>query len=193
MSEEVWKEIPSPYKTSRVQPHAKVELYDLSMYEASNLGNVRNKHTKHVLSKKARGKKREYSHVGLSVPNINGKKHSEDFKLSRIIAHTFIKNPQDKPYVDHINRNKKDDRVVNLRWVTQRENTANQGPRRGRKYKGVYRRSYHNQDGTRVIFYVGSVAGHYVGSFYNEEEAAKAVDFKSKELYGHYAVLNYEN
>jgi len=192
MSEEVWKEIPIPYKKSRAQPHTKVELYDLSMYEASNLGNVRNKHTKHVLSKRGRGKKREYSYVGLSVPNINGKNHCEGFKVSRIIAHTFIKNPQGKPYVDHINRNKKDDRVVNLRWVTQTENAGNQGPRRGRKYKGVYRRSYHNKDGT-VIYYVGSVAGHYVGSFYNEEEAAKAVDFKSKELYGHYAVLNYEN
>lgn len=40
----------------------------------------------------------------------------------RIIALTFIPNPDNKPYVNHKNGNKKDNSVSNLEWVTQKEN-----------------------------------------------------------------------
>lgn len=52
---------------------------------------------------------------------FNGKSH----KLHRIIAKAFIPNPDNKPQIDHINRNKLDNRVENLRWVTAQENSNN--------------------------------------------------------------------
>lgn len=45
--------------------------------------------------------------------------------VSRIIAETFIPNPDNKPYVDHIDTNKKNNAVSNLRWVTHLENCRN--------------------------------------------------------------------
>lgn len=45
--------------------------------------------------------------------------------VHRLIAETFISNPEHKPYVDHINRKTYDNRVSNLRWVTPRENSLN--------------------------------------------------------------------
>ena len=43
-------------------------------------------------------------------------------RVHRIIAQTFIPNPDNKPQVNHINSNRHDNRVDNLEWVTQSEN-----------------------------------------------------------------------
>lgn len=44
------------------------------------------------------------------------------YKLSRLVALTFIPNIENKPYVNHKDKNRSNDNVSNLEWVTPSEN-----------------------------------------------------------------------
>lgn len=46
-------------------------------------------------------------------------------KGHRLVAETYIPNREKKPCIDHINGDRKDNRVENLRWVTHKENSHN--------------------------------------------------------------------
>ena len=86
-------------------------------------------------------------HSGYLHVWIQGKQYS----MHRIVAETFIHNPDKKPTVDHINRIRDDNRVCNLRWATYQEQSNNNGCVLNRADYGVrycddkreYQRAYH--------------------------------------------------
>ena len=49
------------------------------------------------------------------------------FRVNRLVATAFCENdnPQEKIFVDHIDRNRKNNNYLNLRWVTPQENSKN--------------------------------------------------------------------
>ena len=50
------------------------------------------------------------------------KKHK---MVHRLVAETFVPNPNNKPEIDHIDTNRKNNQVNNLRWCTKSENQRN--------------------------------------------------------------------
>lgn len=90
-----------------------------SKYECSNLGNVRNINNKRPL----KGEKNPEGYIRHNMSDDNNKRiHTLEH---RIIALTWIKNDDNKPTVDHINRKRNDNRVINLRWATKKQQAKN--------------------------------------------------------------------
>ena len=67
-----------------------------------------------------------YPSINISLRDENGEFTKQiRYYVHRLIAETLIPNPQGLPEIDHINQNKTDNHVENLRWVTREENMNN--------------------------------------------------------------------
>ena len=53
--------------------------------------------------------------------------------LHRLLADAYIQNPENKPEIDHIDRNKANNSLLNLCWATHAENQANKGAGKNNK------------------------------------------------------------
>ena len=91
-------------------------------YEVSTKGNVRNMKTGRIMAQVE--KTHGYLYVSLWRNNVG-----RHFSVHRLVATMFIPNPDNLPEVDHINRDRKDNRVENLRWLSHKKNRENGGKR----------------------------------------------------------------
>jgi hypothetical protein len=111
-------------------------------------------------------------------------------KQKTILMHRVILGAKDGEQVDHINRNRLDNRKENLRLCTPADNAKNAGKRKDgktSKYKGVYYCKKNNKYGSAI-----QVNGKRISLGYYDEEldAAYYYNMKAKELHGEFAVLN---
>jgi hypothetical protein len=151
-------------------------------YYVSNHGRVKNINTEKMM--KCSVNVNGYCNVRLSKNNI-----STLYRVHRLVAENFIPNPDNKLCVDHIDNNKQNNNVNNLRWATQQENNRNciKRSNTSSQYKGVY---FHKQCRKwKATIQIDGKKQH-LGLFENEIAAAKAYNEKAKELYGDYAKIN---
>lgn len=99
-------------------------------YEVSNLGRVRSlpKITRSVVPDRynsTRILKQSPDGKGYMMVWLYKGKKRKTMKVHRLVANAFIPNPECKPQIDHINAVKTDNRVCNLRWCTEKENSNN--------------------------------------------------------------------
>ena len=88
-------------------------------YQVSNLGRIWNARTNHYL--KPSKMKSGYYQVNLVA--INGKRKKE--LVHRLVALTFIPNPNNYPEVEHKDRDRGNNTISNLAWVNRSMNNRN--------------------------------------------------------------------
>jgi len=110
-------------------------------------------------------------------------------KRKALFMHRVITNCPDNREVDHINRDRLDNRKVNLRVCTRAQNGSNiaVGRRRRSQYKGLYwDRS--GQKWRVELRHLGRKI--YIGQFDSETEAALHYNEAASTYHGEFAFLN---
>lgn len=121
-----------------------------------------------------------YQHMGYARARVaHGELH---------MSHMIMPCP-DGMFIDHINRNKLDNRKANLRVVTRSQNNANRSSFKNSTsvYKGVH---WNKKSGLWEATIKKD--GHQIslGMFDNEVAAASAYNANARKIWGEYAVLN---
>lgn len=122
-------------------------------------------------------------HNGYMRVGLKGKR----YYLHRVIFCMF--NGYMPKIVDHINGNKIDCVISNLREANHQTNNMNRRKQTGHtsKYKGVYYNKSRNKWQAQIKF---NLKCYNLGRYDNEKDAADAYNVKALELFGEFAVLN---
>jgi len=86
-------------------------------YAITESGIVLSYNRKNIIEMVGSRNKKRYHHVVLSK-----KSNKKAYSVHRLVAIAFIENPDSLPQVDHIDHNKKNNHVSNLRWITNKDN-----------------------------------------------------------------------
>lgn len=90
------------------------------MYQVSTMGNIRKRTAEGYKPVKVRTNHERYVTVRLK----NAVLAPQTFYLHRLVAVVFIPNPSGYDTVDHINGDKENNRIDNLRWVSRGTNIS---------------------------------------------------------------------
>lgn len=122
MGREIWKEVIG---------------YE-GLYQISNRGNVKSLERINNYGRPVKEKilKPNLSKVGYFTIRLSKNGRSRARYIHRLIAIYFIANPSNKKYINHKNGVKTDNRIKNLEWCTNQENSIHAAKLGLNKYKG---------------------------------------------------------
>ena len=169
-----------------MKPHNKLEeMYEYLLehyrYDNGKLVVVNHSQQRRI-GKPLSGSLKSDGYISVSILN-------HPFKEHRVIF--LLVNGWLPDYIDHINQNKIDNSIENLREASTSQNMRNVSKYKRNstsKFKGV---SFHKLNNKWIshVSYNGKLI--HLGYFVSEEVAARAYDEKAKQLFGDFACTNF--
>ncbi len=152
-------------------------------YEISNCGRVRNATTERIL--KNHTTKNGYLDIGLPK---NGS--SKRLLVHRLVAEAFFENPAEKRCVDHIDGNRSNNNVDNLRWANTSENARN-ACKTSKPTSSIYKGVDYNKQADAWRARIRTTGKQILlGYFANEREAGMAYNTAAILHHTNFAKIN---
>lgn len=114
------------------------------------------------------------TNFGYKRVHLEKNKKSKHVFVHRLVAEAFIPNPDNKPYINHKNGVRTDNRVENLEWCTASENLLHSYKALGRK---VPHRFGIDNPMTKIVLKIKD--GVIIGEFLGLKEAAKNIGVRA--------------
>jgi hypothetical protein len=177
------------------------KIPDFELYEISNLGKVRtDRPLIHGRGENAQVKHLGYREIkqvyinGYNAVCLRGETGSNIKKthyVHRLLWQMFVGEIPQGYEIDHINRNRADCRLENLRLATVAQNQVNNSPKENKSgFRGVVKDNRPGRTRYRA-FIRANKKKIQIGSYKTKEEAAIAYDEAAKRYHGEFANLNF--
>lgn len=119
LNKKISKNIVGRQEITKIEPDERRIILDgkETSYVVNPHGRVRNLRTNRILNGSIL---HSYRYINLRQDGMN-----KNRAVHRLVAEAFIPNPENKPYVDHIDGERLNNDISNLRWATELENAQN--------------------------------------------------------------------
>ena len=146
-------------------------------YAVSTFGRVASLGLPYIQNDILRCRKPQLMHPNLSHNNppyltvrlSNGNYKTKNFVVHRLVALTFMPNPDNLPFINHKDENSLNNNVNNLEWCTQQYN-CNYGTHNQRMAETLRKTAYQKRKVVQL-----SLTGEYLNTFDCIKNAAKAL------------------
>ena len=106
-------------------------------------------------------------HIGYYYVKLHKEGKLKAYTLHRLLGIHFIPNPDNHPVIDHIDRNRTNNNIENLRWCTRSDNSKN------KEIKGCIYKFIKKYKEKKYISYRVTVRNNYLKQFKTYDEASE--------------------
>ena len=151
----------------------KTIVYD-GFYEVSSFGRIRNTKTKKI-------RKLFINNAGYYYFAVSSIRTPRAVNVHSCVAEAFLGERKEK-YVDHIDSDRTNNRLENLRYVTPSENTRKMKVKNRKWFFMMKKRKCAQRYGAQIFIFKKR---YLLGSFLTMEEATKVAQDTHREFYGY--------
>lgn len=121
---------------------------------------------------------RPHENFGYHICGITVNGVRKDYRISRLVGEYYVPNPEDKPVINHLDGNKKNNLYTNLEWSTISENTKHAFDH------GLARNDKGYEDSQSIPVQMYDNDGNFIREFGSMGEASRITGFTKGYIYG---------